>query len=214
MSRYIHLNPVRGNPLRTGDLKERRRRLRAWRWSSYCGYAGLEMNWPLVSEGAVLGEIGGRAADRRREYRKHVESKLMDPQGSPLEQARWQAILGSEDFLQRMKDRMQAMQEGAREVKALREQHLGCSSEKKLICRVAELYGLKSEQLTVPRARGEAVGAAMTLVWERCGLSLKEIGKIFGGADYAAVAQRIRRHKERDSTGRLNVPLATLKNVK
>ncbi len=56
-----------------------------------------------------------------------------------------------------------------------------------IIERVAASHGLKAEQLTAPRARCEAVGAAMTLVRECCGLSLKEIGRVFGEADYAAV---------------------------
>jgi chromosomal replication initiation ATPase DnaA len=34
---------------------------------------------------------------------------------------------------------------------------------------------------------------AMWLVWQLCGLTLAETGKLFGELDYAAVAQRIRR---------------------
>jgi len=31
---------------------------------------------------------------------------------------------------------------------------------------------------------------AMWLVWEQCGMSLREIGDFFGGLNYAAIAQR------------------------
>jgi putative transposase len=41
VSRYLHLNPVRGRVLGAGDPKERRKRLRDYPWSSYRGYAGL-----------------------------------------------------------------------------------------------------------------------------------------------------------------------------
>jgi hypothetical protein len=42
VSRYLHLNPVRGVVLGQGTPMERRKRLREYRWSSYRGYAGLE----------------------------------------------------------------------------------------------------------------------------------------------------------------------------
>jgi hypothetical protein len=42
----------------------------------------------------------------------------------------------------------------------------------------------------------EAQNVAMALVWERGALSLREIGEFFGGVNYAAVAQRIRRVKK------------------
>jgi putative transposase len=51
VSRYLHLNPVRGVALGRGTPIECRERLRAYRWSSYRGYAGLEkMKWFLDSE--------------------------------------------------------------------------------------------------------------------------------------------------------------------
>ena len=52
----------------------------------------------------------------------------------------------------------------------------------------------------------------MLLIWERCGLSLREIGEFFGGMDYAAVAQRVRRTRLREEEGRLGKRLSTLRN--
>jgi chromosomal replication initiation ATPase DnaA len=47
------------------------------------------------------------------------------------------------------------------------------------------------------RAKGdrglEARNVAMWLTWEKCGLSQRELGELFGGMNYAAVAQRLRR---------------------
>jgi len=42
VSRYLHLNPVRGVALGQGTPIERRELLREYRWSSYRAYAGLE----------------------------------------------------------------------------------------------------------------------------------------------------------------------------
>src|SRR5436190_7752054 len=49
LSRYVHLNPVRGVSLGRGTPSERRKRLRAFRWSSYRGYAGLSAPFPFGS---------------------------------------------------------------------------------------------------------------------------------------------------------------------
>jgi chromosomal replication initiation ATPase DnaA len=39
----------------------------------------------------------------------------------------------------------------------------------------------------------QAKNVAMWMVWESGAKSLRDIGELFGGLDYAAVAQRIRR---------------------
>ena len=50
LSRYVHLNPVRGVSLRRGTPSERRKRLRAFGWSSYRGYAGLSAPFAFAQE--------------------------------------------------------------------------------------------------------------------------------------------------------------------
>jgi putative transposase len=79
LSRYVHLNPVRGKVIGAGDPTERRARLRAYRWSSYRGYAGLSKQAEFVTEELVLGSgrargqsalpavCGGRIGARNRE---------------------------------------------------------------------------------------------------------------------------------------------------
>jgi len=48
--------------------------------------------------------------------------------------------------------------------------------------------------LVTPSERDlHAKNVAMWMVWETGSKSLREIGELFGGLDYAAVAQRIRR---------------------
>jgi hypothetical protein len=59
LSRYVHLNPVRGVSLGRGTPSERRKRLRAFKWSSYRGYAGLSAPFPFVQEAMVLDELRG-----------------------------------------------------------------------------------------------------------------------------------------------------------
>ncbi|MBA2434357.1 MAG: hypothetical protein H0V54_04590 [Chthoniobacterales bacterium] len=50
----------------------------------------------------------------------------------------------------------------------------------------------------------------MTLLRRLSDLSYREIGQMFGGVDYAAVAQRVRRTERSDAAGRLRQPLQAL----
>lgn len=198
LSRYIHLNPVRGSVLGNGTPLERRHRLRDFRWSSYRGYAGLEKPWGFVEEAMVLGELGGGIGQKARlRYRRFVEEGLLREIENAFAAVQWQTALGSETFMQRMRDHLHGAAEKGREVTAVR-RSVRLNEPKKIIQRVAEKYGLSASRLLRKGGYGlEARNVAMWLVWEHCGLSLREMGNLFGGLDYAAVAQRIRRIKAR-----------------
>jgi chromosomal replication initiation ATPase DnaA len=69
----------------------------------------------------------------------------------------------------------------------------------KIIKKVAQHYRLPIESLQKVGGYGmQARNVAMWLVWERAGLSLREIGELFGGLKYSAVAQRLRRLEPRE----------------
>src|SRR5438094_920312 len=64
----------------------------------------------------------------------------------------------------------------------------------KILQRVAKKYGVDRQRLVALGERGlQAKNVAMWMIWESGTKSLREIGELFGGLDYAAVAQRIRR---------------------
>lgn len=194
LSRYLHLNPVRGKILGAGNPAERRERLRAYGWSSYRGYAGLGEQAEFVNEELVLGEFAPCGTRKTKvRYRRFVEEGLVGEITNPTHAAHWQAVLGSEDFLQRMKDKMQPQREKRREVKALRRGTRG-ADPRALIDRVALHHDLPVERLLRGKEYGlQARNIAIWIVWQLCELTLREIGAIFSGMDYAAVAQRIRR---------------------
>ena len=76
---------------------------------------------------------------------------------------------------------------------------------------VARAYGCSKQALSKQGTRGnEARAVAMVLVWDCCGVSLREIGELFGGAGYTAVAQMIGRTREKDRQGALKFKLAEL----
>ena len=84
----------------------------------------------------------------------------------------------------------------------------------RIVTAVARAYDMTIQAVREQRGREqEAKGVAMTLIWDLCGYSLREIGTIFGGRDYTAVAQQVRRTRLRDQKKRLRISVAILKQM-
>jgi putative transposase len=198
LSRYLHLNPVRGRVIGAGNPKERRKRLRSYRWSSYPGYAGLTKQNPSVSEELVLGEFGGRTIQQDKlRYRRFVEEGLLREIENPFEAVQWQIVLGSESLVRKVKDKLRSKHDHGREVTALR-RSARTTEPRVLVSRVAAHYGMSVNKLLRESVYGsETRNLAIWLAWQNSGLTLREIGSMFGGLDYAAVSQRIRRIQKR-----------------
>lgn len=205
LSRYIHLDPVRGLKRGAGGVRERRERLRRWRWSSYRGYAGLGRTAAFMNEGLVLGTLGG--GNRKARYRSFVEEGLLEPVANLSTAVRWGAVLGSEKFQQRVLDRLSDSKGRRREIKAVRQLSL-----EEVAAETGRAYGMSGGEVIRQRGRNqEARGVALTVAWDLCGMSLRELGERSGGLEYAAVAQQIRRTRQRAEEGKLSVSLARLR---
>jgi len=213
LSRYLHLNPVRGKVIGRGDPLERRKRLRAWRWSSYRGYSGLAKPEPWMSQERVLGEMSGPHKGRRIRYRRFVEEGLVREIENPFEAVKWQAALGREGFLRKLSDRLKARKEQHREVPSLRKLQPRVEAQVIIEC-VAQAYRCAKAEVLKQRRRGnEARAVAMVLIWDCCGMRLREIGELFDGAGYTAVAQMIARTREKDQGNVLRFKLGKLKDI-
>jgi putative transposase len=213
LSRYVHLNPVRGVSLGRGTPAKRRKRLRAFKWSSYRGYAGLSAPWPFVQEAMVLGELRAPRRAERLRYRRFVEEGLVREIGNPFEAVRWQAVLGDESLVQKLRDRIKGLHKHRREITSLRNV-LPSVAPEKILQRVAHKYQVDRQRLLERGERGlQARNVAMWMIWESGSKSLREIGELFGGLDYAAVAQRIRRTKSSHNAVAARRLIATMLNV-
>lgn len=213
LSRYIHLNPVRGRSIGRGTPRERRERLRQFKWSSYRGYAGLIAQFPFIEESTILDGLTGRSEAGRKQYRRFVEEGLVREIENPFEAIKWQAALGRETFLRKVRDRMKGLQNESREITSLRNA-VEFASPAAILDNVARKFRVTVKCLTERRGYGlEARNIAMWIISERCGITLRQIGELFSGLDYAAVAQRIRRARERYSEKEARALLAEMSNV-
>jgi len=193
LSRYLHLNPVRGRVLGRRTPAERRERLRQYRWSSYSGYAGLKRQFNFVQEKRILQQLGRGHNNGRLCYRRYVEEGLLREIESPWAMIQWQTVLGSESFVRRLQDRIKGREAARGEMTALR-QGTAPLDAMGVLNKVAQHYDIPVKRLQQAGDYGlEARNVAMWLVWENCGMSQREIGQLFGGLHYSAVAQRLRR---------------------
>jgi hypothetical protein len=146
-----------------------------------------------VEERLVLDELGGASRGKRLRYRRFVEEGLLREIENPFEAVQWQAVLGDESFAQKLRDRVKGLDKERREITSLRKAKPALVAEQ-VLQRVAESYEVAPKRLVAIGERGlEARNVAMWMIWETGTKSLREIGELFGGLDYAAVAQRIRR---------------------
>jgi len=211
VTRYVHLNPVRvkGLGLDKGRtkaealgiiavapemLKKRRDVLREYRWSSYPNYAGWrrEPKWLTVNEVLAGGEAS-KVDGQRAAYRKHVESALGQTiNESPLERAASGFLLGSEEWMERMR---RLLSGDRKEQKAFRE--LEKRPEWRHVRRAVET--VKKEKWVNFRDRHGDWGRdlAFYVARRRCGLSLRQLAEESKMSNYYAVAQSITRTAER-----------------
>jgi putative transposase len=216
VSRYVHLNPVRvgalglGKAARAGAaaglaeaaspavVRERIRRLRQYRWSSYRAYAGWESGPNWLTREAVLRSLAGAEARSQwaLRYREFVEAALRDGLAeSPWERLQGQVLGGGAEFMNRMRRLARGDAKEQAGLRALRAR----PTLDTVIAAVAEVRGERWEQW---RERYGDWGreAVLWLGRKRCGLKLAELGSAIGGLDYRSVSSALRRFAKRLET--------------
>ncbi len=192
LSRYVHLNPVRINPMRQKGFRERLRYLKRYGWSSLRGYlsGGRKEDWIAYEE--VLGYVGGS----RKRYGEFIEEGLQTGYLTPWEELRGQVVLGKESFLAGLKGKWRKGAVSVREVPSLRS--LQEVEPQKVVREVAGYFKIKPELLGRKRSgyRDER-GLAMEFMYRYSGIRQGEIGGHMGGMDYTAVSRERKRLREK-----------------
>jgi putative transposase len=233
VARYVHLNPVRIAGLgldkrqravsRAGlDSKpssemiaERLRLLREFHWSSYRGYAGYCAPLAWLCQSPLAHSCSGRTdQERRAALREYTEQALR--QGAverPWDRLFAGMVLGTEAFAQRVRREIRGNPREQTQLKALSPP----ITWDQIVSALEKAKGQAWAQFC--NCHGDwGRDAALWLGRRRGRLSLRRLGELVGGMDYAAVGQAVSRfgkRLERDSGLRRKVKViqSTMSNV-
>ena len=189
VSRYVHLNPVRARCV------ERPQR---YRWSSYPGYHDLRRTVAWVTYGKVLGEFARDRKKARAAYRRFVSAGVAQKPASPFSQAFRGVIVGSEKFLDRVRE-MLCDREADAAVPEL-EQLRSKPSLEAIQQAVAEEFGVDGSDWAKGRRSDNASRAIVAYLARRCfGHRSKDVAAALGYSSAGGVAQAIKRIEAADS---------------
>ena len=170
MTRYVHLNPVRAGLAATPE---------AWIWSSCPGYFRRRDRLDWVAYDALLaawaGEFG--RTDPEASYRRFAAAGLTTPPAPPWAEARHGWLLGSERFLDRLRQRLgdQTHRDLRRERRLLRGLDLA-----RVIEAVCSRYGVDRGQLAARGSRSPARAALAYLAKHHTEATRAELVPILG----------------------------------
>lgn len=195
LSRYIHLNPVKGKGHEEMSAEKASKCLRGYEWSSFRGYAGLckpeeriDYRW--------LDLMGGMGMARKRQaYRKFVERMLAEDDQQYLRAAKASRYaLGDESYLAEVEEQVQANK--SRQMFA---GDIAWPEAKKPGIEAVETAVLKEFGVGLAdlhchgRHAGVAKAAAIELCCRVSGKSQRAVGQYFGYSTDAGVCKQRQR---------------------
>ena len=195
LSRYLHLNPVRLKRYFQLEVKEKRKIIRTYPWSSYRGYVYLKHRQPFVIYSTVLEMVGG-GDDRegRKGYADFVMAGILQDMNITFWQGvRGQAVLGSDDFVDWIYERFLAHKKvDSKEFPGLWELRKRPETIEEIAREVAREFEV--EEASLYRRRGVNRVARSVLMELSClhlvrRMSLAVIGRELGGVSVSALSQ-------------------------
>jgi REP element-mobilizing transposase RayT len=195
VSRYLHLNPVRTRAARSLGPEDRRRLLRDYPWSSFAACAGLRRCPPWLVRQETLLSFGGATPAGMKAYRAFVEEGLLSGIGNPAEAVAVRAVIGSEEFLDRVRRTYLLGRSGdRREEPELVRLQAGLAPAQVLDA-VAAVEGTTRDELlrrrsTLRQARRRAMYCLCLLCRQRT--TLTGLGRLFGVSVAGLTRSRVR----------------------
>lgn len=182
--RYIHQNPVKAGM--TGRLKD-------FPWSSHHAYLSSAKKWDWLYKTEILNILERRKTQQRAAYKEFVAQDIPEEIESFYSGKRLSSLLGSNDFIERVKLRFGKSQF---EQELTTTTDLSISADQILEV-VATGYGIKKSELITSK-RGEnnfPRDLAMYLIKHYRMDTLKTIAGYFGAIHYSTVSNGIARAK-------------------
>jgi hypothetical protein len=205
VSRYIHLNPVCTRVMKRASVSDRRRALRAYPWSSYGACLGLATTPEWFDPTPLLGDWGASRHVQQRRYGEYVEEGLLRDLDSPLARLDGQAILGTEDFCDRIRRAYVLTRTvDKREQPAVERARRSVPFDEVARC-VARQYGVRPDSLMTLRGSDRQARRLLmygVCCYSRAGESLTALAQRFGISlsGLTMACSRIEQQLRRDRT--------------
>ena len=191
LSRYLHLNPVRLKKYKELPIEDKGKILKGYRWSSLPGYRGLMKRDEFVTYEAVLGYMGGDTKKGKKRYRDFVLSGIHKEIKNPLTEARAEAVLGTDSFIEWVRKTFIDGRKWVRKDQPQARLLTGVIPVEEIARVVGEEYGVKAEELLrarSPHREGRRVLIEMVYRLNMSQRPLQRLGDELGGIGGAAVA--------------------------
>ena len=174
LSRYIHLNPVKSKLV---DHPSR------YPWSSYLTYTGKPQGWDWLRTDFILDQMSSNRRRAQERYWEYVKDGIEKGSPDPLEKVVASTLLGSEKFMNWVRENWIDRVVSHRDLPALRE----------LSLRPDFGFILKESERRFGRETIESRRVAMFLSHRLSGRPLGEIGEFFDRISSSGVSQNTRR---------------------
>lgn len=186
LSAYIHLNPLRA--LMVKSIEE-------YKWSSFLDYIGVTE--PIIERldtSLILSQLDNDLSRASKKYKGFVFEKIN--MKSPFENAYKGVALGSEVFIEEIKERIKSIGQK----REIRETKLVESYRaEEIINKILKVFEIKRNKIFGKQKGNMYRQLALYLIKKYSALSLKEIGELFE-MDYVAVSQATKRFEKKIMT--------------
>lgn len=183
LSRYIHLNPVRAKMVKRPENHA---------WSSYRYFLRARGAPAWLDWQTVLDEMGKNRSRTRQAYRQFIAQGIKEDPASPLEQVVGKVLLGSADWVERMRKTLGHVKPDdnvpERGWLAWR------PSTEQIESAVAEAFGVDVDGLLAKRVRNnQARAAALYLIRRLTNVPTTKLAERYGGVSQAAISKAVAR---------------------
>lgn len=189
LTRYIHLNPVKGESWNSIPAAKRYQQLNEYRWSSYRAYIGRP-NQTLFVNLRWLELMGGRSlAIRQARYRAYIKGMIINNDDElMLSMKASRYVVGDANFVMQTENELCAKRLGNIQEKDVFWPEENSTGLESIDNAVAQTYGIEKKLLKCHgNVAGEAKGIALELACTLGGLSQRAAGQYYGGISCAAV---------------------------
>ena len=178
LSRYIHLNPVRGEmTLKPAEYP----------WSSYHAYIDKQKAPKFLTTDGLLSNLGTNKRQAKRNYKAFVEGVDIKAVENPSKQIAEGFILGDTGFVNWVKETFLSINQAKKEIPPLKKLKPKTSPET-VVRAVCREFDCSVDQIIIKgRKKNKAREVAIYLSRTLSGLSCKDLGLYFGGVSGALI---------------------------